>query len=62
MPAILGCDGSGIVEAVGARVKKFKVGDEVYFCQGGLGANQGNYAEYTTVVQRLVAHKPPPSL
>ncbi|MGB3206413.1 MAG: alcohol dehydrogenase catalytic domain-containing protein, partial [Crinalium sp.] len=38
MPAILGCDGAGIVEAVGANVQKFQVGDEVYFCQGGLGA------------------------
>ena len=49
MPAILGCDGAGVVEAVGAGVEKFRVGDEVYFCNGGLGAHQGNYAEYTTV-------------
>ncbi|MBF1990241.1 zinc-dependent alcohol dehydrogenase family protein [Fischerella thermalis] len=58
MPAILGCDGAGIVEAVGAGVKKFRVGDEVYFCNGGLGAHQGNYAEYTTVDERFAAHKP----
>ena len=37
MPAILGCDGAGIVEGVGAGATKFRVGDEVYFCQGGLG-------------------------
>jgi NADPH2:quinone reductase len=59
MPAILGCDGAGVVEAVGASVQRFRVGDEVYFCNGGLGAHQGNYAEYTTVPERFVAHKPP---
>jgi NADPH2:quinone reductase len=37
MPAILGCDGAGVVEAVGAEVTTFKPGDEVYFCAGGLG-------------------------
>ncbi|MCX7596686.1 MAG: zinc-dependent alcohol dehydrogenase family protein, partial [Fischerella sp.] len=58
MPAILGCDGAGVVEAVGAAVQNFRVGDEVYFCNGGLGAHQGNYAEYTTVDERFVARKP----
>jgi NADPH:quinone reductase len=58
MPAILGCDGAGIVEAVGSNVEKFRVGDEVYFCYGGLGANPGNYAEYTVVDERFVAFKP----
>jgi NADPH2:quinone reductase len=58
MPAILGCDGAGIVEAVGTAVQKFRPGDEVYFCYGGLGTQQGNYAEYTTVDERFVARKP----
>lgn len=58
MPAILGCDGAGIVEAVGVNVQKFRPGDEVYFCYGGLGGHQGNYTEYTTVDQLFVAHKP----
>ncbi|AFZ26279.1 Zn-dependent oxidoreductase, NADPH:quinone reductase [Cylindrospermum stagnale PCC 7417] len=58
MPAVLGCDGAGIVEAVGADVQRFRSGDEVYFCYGGLGAHQGNYAEYTTVDERFVARKP----
>ncbi|HLO83886.1 MAG TPA: zinc-dependent alcohol dehydrogenase family protein [Nostocaceae cyanobacterium] len=58
MPAILGCDGAGVVEAVGANVQKFRPGDEVYFCYGGLGAHQGNYAEYTVVDERFVAYKP----
>ncbi|MEM7725444.1 MAG: zinc-dependent alcohol dehydrogenase family protein [Cyanobacteria bacterium P01_A01_bin.45] len=58
MPAILGCDGAGVVEAVGAGVKKFRTGDEVYFCNGGLGEHQGNYAEYTTVDEKFAVLKP----
>lgn len=58
MPAILGCDGAGIVEAVGAGVENFRPGDEVYFCWGGLGLSFGNYAEYTIVDERFVAPKP----
>jgi NADPH:quinone reductase len=58
MPAVLGCDGAGVVEATGANVTKFRVGDEVYFCNGGLGGHQGNYAEYTTIDERFAARKP----
>ncbi len=58
MPAILGCDGAGVVEAVGSAVTRFRVGDEVYFCNGGIGDRQGNYAEFTTVDERFVALKP----
>lgn len=58
LPTILGCDGAGIVEAVGASVQRFRPGDEVYFCYGGLGAHQGNYADYTVVDERFVSRKP----
>lgn len=59
MPAILGCDGAGIVEAVGNQVQQFQPGDEVYFCAGGLGEKgTGNYAEYAVVAEHLVALKP----
>jgi NADPH2:quinone reductase len=58
MPAILGCDGAGIIEAVGAGVTQFQVGDEVYFCDGGLGDDTGNYAEYTVVEEQFVSLKP----
>ena len=57
-PHVLGCDGAGIVEQVGAAVSRFQPGDEVYFCDGGIGGPRGNYAEYTLVDQRCVAHKP----
>lgn len=59
MPAILGCDGAGVVEAVGSGVQRFKVGDEVYFCAGGLGkSGTGNYAEFTVVEEQMLARKP----
>lgn len=57
--AILGCDGAGIVEEVGEDVDQFQLGDEVYFCAGGLGdKNTGNYAEYAVVEQDYLALKP----
>ena len=58
LPAILGCDGAGIVEAVGEAVTKFKVGDAVYFCHGGLGKQQGNYAEMTVIEEEFAALMP----
>jgi NADPH2:quinone reductase len=58
LPAILGCDGAGIVEATGNEVNRFKVDDEVYFCNGGMGDEPGCYAEYTTVHADYVARKP----
>ncbi len=59
MPAILGCDGAGVVAEIGKEVERFKVGDEVYFCAGGLGkSGTGNYAEFTVVDERWVARKP----
>jgi len=59
LPIILGCDGVGIVEAIGDEVSRFKVGDEVYFWHGGLGLdNQGNYAEYTVIHEDYAAEKP----
>ncbi|KGF72916.1 alcohol dehydrogenase [Neosynechococcus sphagnicola sy1] len=58
MPAILGCDGAGIVETVGSAVERYRPGDGVYFCQGGLGSAAGNYGEYIVVDERFVAPKP----
>ena len=57
-PHVLGCDGAGVVEAVGAGVQSFQVGDEVFFCNGGLGGSRGTYAEFAVVDQRFLALKP----
>jgi NADPH2:quinone reductase len=58
MPCILGCDGAGVVEAVGPRVSRFRVGDPVYYCNGGIGGDAGSYAQYTVVDERFAAAKP----
>jgi NADPH2:quinone reductase len=55
---VLGCDGAGIVAAVGPAVRAFKPGDEVYFCNGGIGGHPGNYADFATVREHFVAAKP----
>lgn len=55
---ILGCDGAGEVVECGAGVTDLKVGDEVWFCHGGLGREQGNYAEYTVVPAAVARRKP----
>lgn len=57
-PAILGCDGAGVVEAVGEAVTRFRPGDTVYYCYGGIGGPQGNYAEYAIVEEATAAPKP----
>jgi NADPH2:quinone reductase len=58
LPALLGCDGAGVVEETGSAVSRFKIGDEVYFCNGGIGDEPGCYAEYTTLHEDYCAAKP----
>nr|SPS04538.1 Alcohol dehydrogenase zinc-binding domain protein [Candidatus Nitrotoga fabula] len=58
LPAILGCDGAGIVESIGTSVTRFSVGDTVYFCSGGIGDEPGSYAEYINVHEDYCALKP----
>lgn len=57
-PPILGCDGAGVVAAVGNAVHRFKVDDAVYFCNGGIGDTPGTYAQYAVVDEAFVAPKP----
>lgn len=58
LPAVLGMDLAGTVEAVGQGVASFQAGDEVYGFTGGIGGLQGSLAEYAAVDARLVARKP----
>jgi NADPH2:quinone reductase len=58
LPAILGIDMAGIVEAVGPGVTGFRPGDEVYGMTGGVGGLQGSLAEFAAVDADLVALKP----
>ncbi|MEV4417493.1 zinc-dependent alcohol dehydrogenase family protein [Catellatospora sp. NPDC049609] len=58
LPAVLGLDLAGIVQAVGTGVAGFQPGDEVYGLTGGVGDLPGSLAEYTAVDARLLALKP----
>lgn len=58
LPAVLGMDFTGTVEALGEGVSAFSIGDEVYGCAGGLADLQGTLAEYMVADAKLVAHKP----
>jgi NADPH2:quinone reductase len=58
LPCVLGCDGAGVVEAVGPEVHRVRVGDAVYFCSGGIGGEPGCYAELKVVDERYLAPKP----
>ncbi|HKK21913.1 MAG TPA: NAD(P)-dependent alcohol dehydrogenase [candidate division Zixibacteria bacterium] len=49
---ILGADVAGRVEAIGAEVSRFKVGDEV------IASGMGGFAEYTCFRERTIAPKP----
>jgi NADPH:quinone reductase-like Zn-dependent oxidoreductase len=51
---ILGIDIAGRVEAVGASVKQFQPGDEVF----GAGRNLGGFAEYVCTTEDKLALKP----
>ncbi|MEZ2230226.1 zinc-dependent alcohol dehydrogenase family protein [Microcoleus sp.] len=57
-PHVLGCDGAGVVEAVGSGVQSFQVGDEVFFCNGGLGGPTGTYTELAVIDEQFLALKP----
>jgi NADPH:quinone reductase len=58
LPAVLGWDGAGVVERIGAAVTRVRPGDEVYFCDGGFGPVPGTYEELKVVDERYLAHKP----
>lgn len=57
VPAILGYDAAGVVEAVGNQVTTLKPGDEVFYSAKIFG-RQGTYAEYHVEDADIVALKP----
>ncbi len=56
MPFVPGADVAGVVEAVGAGVTRFGVGDPVYAM---LPSTAGGYAEYAVATEGTVAVMPP---
>jgi NADPH2:quinone reductase len=59
LPSVLGMDMAGVVESVGADVRQFQPGDEVFGMVGGVGGLQGTLAEYIAVDSSLLALKSP---
>jgi NADPH2:quinone reductase len=58
LPAILGCDGAGVVVETGSEASTSREGDEVWFCHGGLGGLMGNYAEQVVLEESVCCRKP----
>lgn len=56
LPAVLGMDVSGVVSAVGARVRRFRVGDTVFASPSH--RRMGTWAEQVAVREAEVAHAP----
>jgi NADPH2:quinone reductase len=55
---ILGHDGAGSVEEVGGDVARFRPGDRVCFCNGGIGGDSGTYAEFAVVPEAQLVPVP----
>ncbi|MFJ7286557.1 zinc-dependent alcohol dehydrogenase family protein [Pseudomonas sp. NPDC099000] len=58
LPAVLGMDLAGTIEAQGEGVSRWLAGDEVYAMATGIGGVQGSLAQFAVVDARLLAHKP----
>lgn len=58
-PLVLGFDAAGVVEQVGEKVERFRVGDEVFYAGvGGLKGRHGSNAQLQLVDERIVGKKP----
>lgn len=58
LPAVLGIDGAGTVEALGPGVDGLRVGDQVMGMIGGVGGMPGTLAQYVAVDARVLALQP----
>ena len=56
-PLVLGTDGAGVVVAIGARVRRFRVGDRLWACDYA-NPKGGFYAEYVAVDNQHAGRAP----
>jgi len=57
-PLVPGVDGSGTVDAIGAGVSAWSVGDEVFGSVGKMYLGEGTLAEFVTMSAGTIARKP----
>lgn len=57
-PLVLGHDGAGLVEAVGAGISRVRVSDRVCICNGGTGGETGTYAGASVVPETQLVKLP----
>lgn len=57
LPAVIGCEVSGVIAATGSNVSQFAVGDEVFYSTNTL-RSQGTYAEYHITQESMLVKKP----
>jgi NADPH2:quinone reductase len=58
LPAIIGSDFSGVIDAVGAAVGDWRPGDEVFGAAPFRAGEQGTYAEFLVADPETIARKP----
>jgi NADPH2:quinone reductase len=58
LPAVLGMDLAGTIEALGEGVTAFAIGDDVYGLTGGVAGLQGSLAQFAAVDAALLAQRP----
>jgi NADPH2:quinone reductase len=58
VPYIIGCDLAGVVEAVGPKAQRFRVGDRVWGSNQGLLGRQGTFADYAAVDEQWLYATP----
>lgn len=58
LPAILGYEAAGVVDAVGPGVDRARIGERVYYAADFLNTSQGTHAEFHTVRAEIVAPAP----